>query len=244
MTQIPAHAAPPMTVHGWLRYDVLRRLLPRDVTSVLEIGAGVGAVGSLLAREYRYVGLEPAEQSYEAARLRIGSNGEVHCLREEEYAGDGFDLVCAFEVLEHLRDDVDALRRWRRHLRPGGWVIVSVPAGRAKFGPSDRRQGHFRRYEREDLARALGEAGFAEPHVVTYGFPVGYLLHAVSHVRARRSTHAESLAERTAASGRWMQPSRGSARRVVATAFAQVQRPFGRTRLGTGLVARARLAPD
>ena len=32
---------------------------------------------------------------------------------EEEYAGDGFDLVCAFEVLEHMRDEVEALRRWQ-----------------------------------------------------------------------------------------------------------------------------------
>src|SRR5262249_52808029 len=150
---------PPMTVHGCLRYDTARRLLPEDAESVLEIGAGVGAVGSLLARSYRYVGLEPDRTSFEAARVQVGSHGEVLCLRAEEYEEtERFDVVCAFEVLEHVEDDVGALRSWQRHLAPGGSLVVSVPAGRARFGPSDARQGHFRRYDREDLVSALRDA--------------------------------------------------------------------------------------
>ena len=69
--------SPPMTVHGCLRYDTARRLLPPDATNILEIGAGVGAVGSLLARSYRYVGLEPDRTSFEAARTQVGSSGDV-----------------------------------------------------------------------------------------------------------------------------------------------------------------------
>src|SRR5687768_179150 len=94
---------PPMTIHGCLRYDTARRLLPHDAMNILEIGAGVGAVGSLLARSYRYVGLEPDRTSFEAARTQVGSNGDVLCLREEDYeTNERFDVVCAFEVLEHL----------------------------------------------------------------------------------------------------------------------------------------------
>jgi 2-polyprenyl-3-methyl-5-hydroxy-6-metoxy-1,4-benzoquinol methylase len=129
-----------MTVHGGLRYDTARRLLPPDATNILEIGAGVGAVGSLLARSYRYVGLEPDRTSFEAARTQVGSSGDVVCVREEDYETDErFDVVCAFEVLEHLHDEVEALRRWQRHLAPGGSLIVSVPAGRARFGVDARQ---------------------------------------------------------------------------------------------------------
>jgi SAM-dependent methyltransferase len=235
---------PPMTVHGWLRYDVVRRLLPHRATSVLEIGAGIGAVGSLLAPRRRYVGLEPDPESFEAARARIEPGGVVLPLREEDYdSEDRFDVVCALEVLEHIRDDLGALRRWRRRLASGGCLIVSVPAGRERFGPSDTRQGHIRRYDREDLRRTLRDAGFQQVDLVSYGFPLGYALHAVSHARARREAHATSLAERTTSSGRWMQPSRGAARLAVAAPFALIQRPFAPTRLGTGLVARAHVGP-
>lgn len=231
-----------MTVHGCLRYDTARRLLPRDAMSVLEIGAGVGAVGSLLARSYRYVGLEPDRTSFEAARTQVGPNGDVLGLREEDYeTTERFDVICAFEVLEHLRDDVDALRRWQRHVAPGGSLIVSVPAGRASFGPSDARQGHIRRYDREDLVDALHQAGWVDVQADMYGFPIGYALRVVSDARARRTPRAETLDARTAESARWMQPSRGIARRLVATPFMFTQRPFRHSRLGTGLVARARM---
>lgn len=229
-----------MTVHGWLRHDVVRRFIPKDTRSILEIGAGEGALGSILARDYDYVGLEPDRESYEAALARIGSDGKVFRLREEDYSGPDFEVVCALEVLEHIEDDVAALRRWKRHLVPGGWIIVSVPAGRDRFGPTDERQGHFRRYEREDLARALTDAGFENVTVVSYGFPIGYLLHAVSNVQARRKPRAATQEQRTAASGRWMQPSHRAFRRAVASPFTLLQRPFEDTRLGTGLVARAR----
>jgi SAM-dependent methyltransferase len=216
-------APPPMTVHGWLRYDVFERLLPDRVASILEIGAGVGAVGSLLAKRYHYVGLEPDPESCAEARSRVGGDGVVLCVREEDLETDeGFDLVCAFEVLEHIEDDVAALRRWQRRLATGGSLIVSVPAGRDRFGPTDARQGHFRRYDREDLVAALTRAGFVDIDAIAY--------------------HAPTLDARTASSGRWMQPARGRLRRVVARPFALAQRPFESTRLGTGLVARARLA--
>jgi SAM-dependent methyltransferase len=234
-----------MTVHGWLRYDVAKRLIPERTTSVLEIGAGLGAAGALLSASYRYVGLEPDAESCEAARSRIGSQGTVVCAREEDYDVRGeFDLVCAFEVLEHIDDDVEALRRWRRRLAPSGSLVVSVPAGRDRFGPSDVRQGHFRRYDRDDLVAALSAAGFVDARVVAYGFPIGHILHAASHARARREPHAPTVAARTASSGRWMQPSRGTARRLVAKPFAWVQRPFANTDLGTGLVARAQLGTE
>jgi SAM-dependent methyltransferase len=231
----------PMTVHGWLRYDIARRLLPRDVESVLEIGAGKGALGSLLAQRYGYLGLEPDQQSFEAAKARLGDDGVVMCLREQDYSGDPVDLVCAFEVLEHIEDDIGDLQRWRRHLHPGGSLIVSVPAGRSRFGPTDERQGHFRRYDRRDLVRALSLGGFEDVCVVSYGFPIGRLLLFASNFQARRKPRPDQLENRTAESGRWMQPSRGVARRLVAAPAGIVQRPFAGTELGTGFVARGRL---
>jgi SAM-dependent methyltransferase len=228
-----------MTIHGWLRYDIFRRLLPEGTQSILEIGAGKGSVGSLLAPDFRYVGLEPDPESFAAASSQVNELGIVVNTDADSFTSDElFDVVCAFEVLEHIADDRAALAQWRRHVKPGGWIFVSVPAGQRLFGPTDIRQGHFRRYGRDDLADVMAKAGLTQVRVVTYGFPIGYALVAGSNILARRRPHAAALEDRTAASGRWMQPSmkRASLMRLAAAPFRLIQRPFESTKLGTGLV--------
>jgi len=238
---------PPLSLHAWLRYDAIAALVGQTtgVRTVLEIGAGQGSVGLLLARRFEYTGLEPDPVSYatararfERARLREIVNGDSAALED----GRMFDLVCAFEVLEHLAGDAAAVADWGRRVRPGGWLLVSVPAGRDRFGPTDEKAGHYRRYDRGDLSRLLTGAGFVDCTELTYGFPAGYALEAGRNMLARRRVRVEhSLEERTAASGRWLQPPDWSAPLLWALALPlrAAQRPFGRTRLGTGLVALA-----
>jgi SAM-dependent methyltransferase len=225
---------PPLTPTAWLRWDVVRRLLDglKDVERVLEVGAGEGALGARLAQRYDYVGVEPDPVSRARARGRVGPILEA-------LPHESFDLLCAFEVLEHVEDDDAELRSWRDRLRPGGWLLLSVPAHEKRFGPADRRVGHFRRYEPDGLAALLTETGFESPRLVTYGFPLGYALEAARHLLARRGE-----GEGTAGSGRWLQPSDrlGWATRLGTAPFRLLQRPFAGTRLGTGLVALARRA--
>lgn len=189
------------------------------------------------------MGLEPDETSFRTAVERIGSSGTVLKLTSESYEPpDLFDAVCAFEVLEHLEDDRRAVFDWKRFVRPGGWLLVSVPAGRHRFGPTDVKAGHYRRYDRVDLSGALVDAELTDIAILAYGFPLGYLLEAGRNVLIRKTTKHTTLAERTAASGRWLQPGEDLAplMRVLSAPFRLVQRPFGGTSLGTGLVARAR----
>jgi SAM-dependent methyltransferase len=210
---------------------------------MLEIGAGLGSAGALLGRRFAYVGLEPDEVSFKTAVERIGGAGSVLNLSAEDYEPpEPFDVVCAFEVLEHLEDDRGALVDWQRHLRPDGWLLLSVPAGRKRFGPTDVKAGHYRRYDRADLAEVLTAADLVEVEILAYGFPLGYALEAGRNVLVRKTTKDTTLEERTAASGRWLQPSERSAQlmRVLSAPFRIAQRPFGATSLGTGLVARGK----
>jgi SAM-dependent methyltransferase len=235
-------SAPPLSLHAWLRFDAISRLLPSDASTLLEIGAGQGSAGVLLSQRFAYVGLEPDEVAFTTALRRIGAGGTVLKERAETYApAEQFDIVCAFEVLEHLEDERTALEQWTRHVEPGGWLLLSVPAGRHRFGPTDVKAGHHRRYDREDLATLLADAGLAEIEIVTYGFPLGYLLEAVRNLYARRTTKEATIEERTSASGRWLQPPdwAGRSLRALSAPFRYAQRPFGHTSLGTGLVARA-----
>jgi glycosyltransferase involved in cell wall biosynthesis/SAM-dependent methyltransferase len=243
-----ADAVAPLAPNASLRYDVVERMLPPGVTDVLEVGCGRGAFGARLAQRYRYLGVEPDPTSFAVAAARVGAvgRGEVRNTASGALAGQEFDLVCAFEVLEHIEDDAGAVAEWATLLRPGGWLLLSVPAHQRRFGAWDEIVGHFRRYEPAGITRLLSAAGFTDISIQLYGFPLGYLLEPVRNLVARRRLAAgasgDSLAERTAGSGRQFQPtsvSLGRAIRGATTPFRLLQRAFPRA--GTGLVVRARL---
>ena len=239
--------APPFTLNAWLRYDLIERTLAGlpGVESILEIGAGRGALGARLATRYRYVGVEPDEQSCEAAQEvlgRIGS-GEMICGDVSALpAAEVFDAVCAFEVLEHIEDDAAALRAWRERMRPDGRLLMSVPLYQRRYAAADRFVGHYRRYDPEPLADLLRKTGFADVKLMTFGFPLGHVLEKSRNLLARVAKPDESREERTCASGRRFQPSgrSGLATRALSAPFRYAQRPFYGTRLGAGLFAVAR----
>lgn len=247
----PSHydgrVTPALSLHAWLRYDAILRQLRRTtgVSSILEIGAGQGSVGVLLTRRFEYTGVEPDPTSFATACARLSSAGAgelIHGDANVLAVGRTFDLVCAFEVLEHLEDDAAAVNEWIEHVRPGGWLLLSVPANSTRWGATDVKAGHYRRYDRGDLTRLLAAAGLVDTSEVMYGFPAGYALEAGRNVLIRRRrSPAQSLEERTAASGRWLQPPDWAAPAMWALGLPlrAAQRPFGRSGLGTGLVALA-----
>lgn len=241
-------AIAPLTPNAWLRYDVVSRILPDGVTDILEVGCGQGALGARLAQRYHYVGVEPDEASSGVARQRVAAlgRGEVRQASVAELGDERFDLVCAFEVLEHIEDDEAALTEWAARLRPGGWVLLSVPAYQRRFSAADTLVGHFRRYDPPVLADLLRRCGFTDVDLRLYGMPLGYALEAGRNAIGRRrlaGTAEVSIADRTAGSGRLWQPSgtaRGTVIRLATVPFRLAQRAFPNT--GVGLIARARLA--
>jgi len=238
---------PPLSIHAWLRYDVIESLLAgiRPLI-VLEIGVGQGSVGVRLARRYDYTGIDMDKTVLSTARDRFGRYGadpDTLLLGGlERVEGRQFDLVCAFEVLEHVEDDIAALTTWRSHVAPGGWILLSVPCNPRRFSKTDEKAGHFRRYTRESLSRALTTAGYTDVRLLNYGFAVGYLLEAGRNLAGRRDLRtAGSLEERTLSSGRWLQPPEAAARitEMIAWPLVRLQRPFVEHELGTGLVGLA-----
>lgn len=210
---------------------------------MIEIGAGMGAAGARLSRRYKYIGVEPDARSALVAQARVAAGGTVIVGDSSALPPDAIsDFLCAFEVLEHIQDDAGALRGWREHVRPGGSLIVSVPAWRHRFGASDIKVGHFRRYDRVDLERVLLDGGFIDPQIFSYGFPLGYLLQPVWSLLSHADSGPATAAQRSAESGRWLQPTDRLAWLpwLVSLPFRLLQRPFVHTKLGTGFVAVAR----
>jgi SAM-dependent methyltransferase len=261
---------PPLAANAWLRWDVTRRLVPAQARSVLEIGCGGGGFGARLSVGRDYLGVEPDETSSATARARVaaaGAGGQVVTGMVEDVveADRQFDLVCAFEVLEHLEDDRAALADWLPRVRPGGWFLVSTPAFQERYGAWDELAGHYRRYEPAQMRALLEDQGLVDVEVVVFGAPLAFPLEAVRNVLGRRRLRraqvpvaatrgttsgqvpgaalpdADTMQQLTSVSGRLYQPAGalgGLLTRAGTAPFRLVQRRFPRS--GTGLVARGR----
>lgn len=146
----------------WI-FDSVREHLGGDV---VEVGAGVGNITQFLLNANRLVCLEPfaAYREYLQKRFAKHLNVEIHPLAIEQVPNadvpaGSFDSVVCLNVLEHVADHVGALRNMGRLVRPGGNVIVFVPALPFLFGEMDRAMGHLRRYTKRSLRQAFLAAG-------------------------------------------------------------------------------------
>ncbi len=161
--------------HWWFRVrrEAVSGLIARHPRSgdlrLLEIGAGTGANVAMLARHGHLTALDNdafalAALAAKAAKARLPTPG-LQVVRGDaadlsSLADRRFDAVLLLDVLEHLDDDVAALTQARSVLRPGGIVVMTVPAHPWLFGDHDRQHRHRRRYTARTLRVAISRAGF------------------------------------------------------------------------------------
>ncbi|MBX3191372.1 MAG: methyltransferase domain-containing protein [Labilithrix sp.] len=154
--------------HFWFRSRnrliawAIRRYFPRP-RRIFEIGCGTGFVLSHLERSFSDAELSggeayPEALAFAATRLRRARlyQLDVRALPFE----DEFDVVGAFDVLEHVPEDETALAEMRRVTRATGGVVLTVPQHPWLWSRSDESAHHVRRYTRADLVAKVQRAGF------------------------------------------------------------------------------------
>ena len=146
-------------------------------TDPLEVGSGLGHYAQEWAARGTSITVSEADASRLAAlRQRFDGNPRVQ-VRELAVPIDEdaeHSAVVAINVLEHIDDDVEALRALARLVRPGGHVVVYVPAFQIGMSAFDRSIGHFRRYRRASLAAVYEQAGL-QLEAIRYVNMVGLL---------------------------------------------------------------------
>jgi 2-polyprenyl-3-methyl-5-hydroxy-6-metoxy-1,4-benzoquinol methylase len=157
-------------VHRHIREDIVRRVGELDVHSILDVGCGSGENLAALAETGRYElsGVDISHEGIELARKRVPSAHLLSVLNvEEEPLPERFDLVMSIQVVEHIVDDVAALRNMAGMARR--YVFISTLAGRMRA--SEVMTGHVRNYSAVELKRKLEVVGLRVVDVRGWGFP-------------------------------------------------------------------------
>lgn len=149
----------------------------------LDHGAGAGTFAIPIADgDMRVICMEPDDDlrsDLAAAGLDVASS-------LDEIADGSVDYAYTLNVLEHIKDDQDAIDSLYRCLKPGGRLLVYVPAFQALYSQMDAHVGHFRRYRRKPLKELLQAAGF-EVASAYYVDSLGFLATLIYKLLGNRS---------------------------------------------------------
>jgi SAM-dependent methyltransferase len=161
---------------------------------ILDAGCGSGRNMIELARFGAVTGVELSDTSVALARARHAGEVVEGSVLEMPFADDSFDLGVSLDVIEHLEDDLGALRELRRTIAPGGQLLVTVPAYQWLWSGHDEINHHHRRYTRQTLQRVAEEAGWRQTRTTYFNsllLPAAIVLRVLD--RFSRKTTESSL---------------------------------------------------
>lgn len=184
--------------HWWFRSR--RRLIAKGLASlqlpaaarILDIGCRYGENFSVLTPHGQLSALEP-DPTVVTVTQRLHPEVDVRCgsLPDSPFSGERFHLVTAFDVLEHIDDDLEAVRAMRSLLTPDGVCFLTVPALNCLWGPMDDID-HRRRYDKVSLRRVLEAAGL---RIVRLGYFSAFLLPLFFAARTYQRLTGRSIPE-------------------------------------------------
>ncbi len=139
------------------------KIIPLLKGDVLEVGAGIGATTKSLCdgSQKKWVCLEPDQALASQIQTRLQKKELPNCCElrigtlEQQPADELFDAIIYIDVIEHIENDAAELQRAKKHLKKGGHLIILVPAHQWLYSPFDEAIGHFRRYDKQMLRKAV-----------------------------------------------------------------------------------------
>lgn len=192
--------------HWWCvgRRRILRELVAEALKDgpahprIIDVGCGTGSMLEMLSEFGGVQGIDSSPHAVTHARERLGDAADVTVgdIPDDVPADGSVDLITAFDVIEHLDDDATAVKRFAQALRPGGAVVIAVPAYMFLWSAHDVVHHHKRRYTRKQLVSLLSGAGFTVERATYYNtilFPAAAVARPLERLRPPKGEGASDL---------------------------------------------------
>jgi SAM-dependent methyltransferase len=163
---------------------------------ILDAGCGSGRNMVELVRHGTVTGVELSKTSVDLARARGAGEVIEGSVLDMPFPQDSFDLAVSLDVIEHLEDDLGALRELRRTVAPGGALLVTVPAYQWLWSGHDEINHHQRRYTRRSLQRVAEQAGWEQVRTTYFNsllLPVAILLRLLDRINTKTTESSLDL---------------------------------------------------
>lgn len=169
--------------------DVVRRLSGAGSgPDVLEFGAGIGTLANLW---HDLTSVKPECLEIDRRMRHVLEARGFICYEDLRAVEGQFDVIYSSNVLEHIDDDVDALKMLNSKLKPNGRIALYVPALMFLYSDSDAAVGHYRRYHRKELVSKLETANFKVEDCY-FVDSIGVLAWIVARVRGYKANATNS----------------------------------------------------
>jgi len=129
---------------------------------ILDVGCGTGGITKDLTRFGDVYGNDHSMAALKHAR-RYGLQNLINCSASNlPYRSETFDIITIFDVIEHIKDDVQVIKKISSSLKRNGTIFISVPAFQSLWSNHDIAVGHFRRYSTKSLLKVIVESGLED----------------------------------------------------------------------------------
>jgi SAM-dependent methyltransferase len=140
--------------------ELLRPFIGSGNLHILDAGCGTGGILADLQQMGTICAIDPSHDAIAYCSLRGYPHVVQASVTDLPFADASFDLVTALDVIEHVDDDQAALRELCRVLRPGGMLLLTVPAYMLLWSGHDTALHHKRRYRERELRDKVADSGF------------------------------------------------------------------------------------
>lgn len=142
-----------------IRRMIEQQALPQPPFRTLDYGCGTGSLTRSLNQFGDVCGVDESEEAIQFCHQR-GMDNVKRIQSLNELSDETYDLIGCFDVLEHIDDDMHILGEFKRMLKPGGILFLTVPALKILWGGEDVVSQHKRRYRRKDLVKKQRQSGY------------------------------------------------------------------------------------